>query len=412
MNLLENIKEGLRAIQGNLLRTVLTALIVAIGIMSLVGILTAVDGIKHSIDQTFSSLGANSFDIKAKGYSNRRHQGGLSEKVYPPISYFQARQYQRYYGDKARISISTNITGSAIVKYNNIKTNPNFQVKGGDEFYLANENYNFELGRPFSTFELENGTDVCIIGYELKNTLFKNANPLAKRISFLGKHFKVIGVLERSGSSMGGRGSDRLILIPLETANNLPRDRELTYNIKTSVPNAETLNYMLGEATGVMRKVRQDKPGTEDSFEITRSDSVLKSLDSISGGMKMGGFLVGFITLLGASIGLMNIMMVSVTERTREIGIRKALGATSLQIRQQFLIEAIVICLLGGILGIILGLLMGNMVAGFIGEGGFIVPWLWVMVGLIICVSVGLISGWYPAFKASKLDPIESLRYE
>src|SRR5688572_25156930 len=164
MHFLENIKEGLRAIQGNLLRTVLTGLIVAIGIMSLVGILTAVDGIKHSIDQTFSSLGANSFDIVAKGFRNRRQQGGRSEKVYPAISYFQAQQYQRYYGEKARISIATNLSGSAVVKYHNVKTNPNTTVKGGDEHYLSNENYNLEAGRPFSSFELENGSDVCIVG--------------------------------------------------------------------------------------------------------------------------------------------------------------------------------------------------------------------------------------------------------
>jgi putative ABC transport system permease protein len=211
---------------------------------------------------------------------------------------------------------------------------------------------------------------------------------------------------------MGGGGSDRLILIPLQTANQMPHQQELTYNIKTTVGSPEKLDYMLGEATGIMRKVRQDKPGQEDSFEITRSDSALKSLDEISGYLKVGGFLIGFITLLGASIGLMNIMMVSVTERTREIGIRKALGATALQIRQQFLIEAIVICVLGGLLGIFLGVGMGNLVAGFIGEGGFFVPWLWVSLGLMVCITVGLISGWYPAFKASKLDPIESLRYE
>jgi len=168
----------------------------------------------------------------------------------------------------------------------------------------------------------------------------------------------------------------------------------------------------MAEATGIMRNVRQDGLGQEESFEIKRSDSMLKSLNDISGYLKIGGSLVGFITLLGASIGLMNIMMVSVTERTREIGVRKALGATKKQIRQQFLIEAIVVCLLGGVLGVILGILMGNGIASMLGNSSFFVPWFWVVVGLMVCIIVGLISGYYPAHQASKLDPIDSLRYE
>ena len=411
MHLVENILEGLRAIKGNLLRTVLTALIVAIGIMSLVGILTAVDSIQYSISDTFSSLGANSFDIRVENNQGRRRHG-QAEKNDPPITYLQARQYQRISGDAVRISLSTMLGGAIVVKSEFAKTNPNISVVGADQHYLANENYNLETGRQFSNFELEEGSNVAIIGSELKDNLFKNQSAVGKKISFLGKHFKIVGVLAKSGSSMGGRGSDRSVIIPLTTANQMPRNRELTYNIKTTVPNADNMMYMLGEATGIMRNVRQDKPGQPDSFEITRSDSVLKSLSDVTGYLKVGGFLVGFITLLGASIGLMNIMMVSVTERTREIGIRKALGATALQIRQQFLIEAVVICFLGGILGVIMGVLMGNGVSGLIGAGGFLVPWLWVTLGLTICVAVGILSGWYPAYKASKLDPIESLRYE
>jgi putative ABC transport system permease protein len=222
----------------------------------------------------------------------------------------------------------------------------------------------------------------------------------------------VVGQLEKSGSDMGGGGADRMIIIPLVTGNQMPRSKALTYDIKTSIKKKENLFYAMAEATGIMRKVRQDALGQEDSFEINRSDSLLKSMEEITGYLKIGGFLVGFITLLGASIGLMNIMMVSVTERTREIGVRKALGATARQIRQQFLVEAIVICFLGGIAGVLFGVLMGNGVASLVGNGTFIVPWLWVIVGLTVCVAVGLVSGYYPAFKASKLDPIESLRYE
>jgi putative ABC transport system permease protein len=331
MNLLENIKEALRAIQSNLLRTILTALIVSIGIMSLVGILTAVESIKYSINETFSSFGANSFDIVSKGYSNNFRRGGRADKVYPPVSYLQANKYKESVDENMRVSISASISGAVVVKRGNLKTNPNSTVIAGDENYLLNENYNLASGRSFSTVELENGSNVVIIGHELAQNLFKQESPIYKDISFMGRRFKVVGVLEKSGSNMGGGGADRMLLVPLVTGNNFPRSRALTYDIKTTILNNDNFEYVMAEATGIMRKVRQDPLGQEESFEINRSDSMLKSLNDISGYLKIGGSLVGFITLLGASIGLMNIMMVSVTERTREIGVRKALGATKKQ---------------------------------------------------------------------------------
>ncbi|AMM52287.1 ABC transporter [Rufibacter sp. DG15C] len=410
MNLLENAKEGFRSIQGNMLRTVLTALIVSIGIMSLVGILTAIEGIKYSVSNTFANLGANSFDIEQK-YDNNR-QGGRQSKVYPPITEFEAKQYKELMLDKARVSLSTYVTWNAAVKAGNIKTNPNITIVGGDENFMVNENYDLERGRPFSSIELEGGAPVAIIGKEVAEKLFPKQNPEGKSLLTLGRRFKVVGMIKSEGSGMGGGGSNRLIIIPMEAATQIPTPEPLTFGIKSAILGSTSLAYAMEEATGIMRKVRQDKLGQEDSFEITRSDSAAQTLDKITGYLRTGGFLIGFITLLGASIGLMNIMMVSVTERTREIGIRKALGATIKQIRTQFLIEAIVICLLGGVAGIILGVLMGNGISMLIGQGEFFVPWLWMMVGLAICISVGLVSGYYPAYKASKLDPIESLRYE
>ncbi|QHL86452.1 FtsX-like permease family protein [Nibribacter ruber] len=410
MNLLENAKEGFRSIQGNMLRTVLTALIVSIGIMSLVGILTAIEGIKYSVSNTFANLGANSFDIEQKEENNR--QGGRQSKTYPPITEFQAKQYQNLMQDKARVSLSTNVSWNAVVKAGNIKTNPNMTIIGGDENYMVNENYDLERGRPFSNIELEGGAPVAVIGQEIAEKLFPKQNPIGKSLLAMGRRFKVVGQIKSEGSGMGGGGSNRLIIIPLEAATQIPTQTPLTFQIKSAILGSTSLAYAIEEATGIMRKVRQDKLGQEDSFEISRSDSAAQTLDKITGYLRTGGFLIGFITLLGASIGLMNIMMVSVTERTREIGVRKALGATIQQIRRQFLIEAIVICLLGGVAGIILGVLMGNGISMLIGQGEFFVPWLWMMVGMAICVSVGLVSGYYPAYKASKLDPIESLRYE
>ncbi len=411
MNILENIKEGLRSIRSNMLRTVLTALIIAIGITSLVGILTAIDGIQSSVDNNFASLGANSFDIKTpQGYGRRR--GGREEKIFPPIDFREAMAYKKNFGYNASISVSSIITGAAQVKYESKKTNPNTQIIGIDDTFLNIKGFKLESGRNFSNSDLENSLNVAIIGSELKNLLFLKADPINKEITTLGMKYKIIGVLEKKGSMNGG-GADRLVLLPMQSARNIAGDRKLTFDITTSVPNITDLDGIMGEATGVMRVIRQDPIGQENSFETERADSFAKEFEDITGYLRIGGFGIGFITLLGAAIALMNIMMVSVTERTREIGIRKSLGATPTRIRQQFLIEAIVICIIGGIGGLVLGISVGNIISSFISaDGSFIIPWMWMGFGILICVIVGVLSGIFPAIKASRLDPIESLRYE
>ena len=412
MSPLENVREAFRSIRSNLLRTILTALILSIGLFALVGILTGIDAMKNSLSETFASLGANSFEIHAKGYNTRGRRGGVQTKQYPPVTYLQATQYKKAMGEDAQVGISAFIAGAVEMKASGIKTNPNMKVVAGDENYLKIQGYNLANGRTFSQTELNNGANVMIVGEEIRLKLFPKQSPVGKYVSALGRRFLIVGMLEKSGSSMGGGGADRLALLPLETGNQMPRQRALTYDIKTATDQQGTLDFLIGQATGVMRAVRHDNLGQEESFVVESSESLANDLNALSGKVKAGGSIMAFITLLGASIALMNIMLVSVTERTREIGIRKALGATAVQIRRQFLIEAIVICLLGGSLGIVLGVLGGNGVATFVGSGSFLVPWGWIAAGLVICVGVGLASGYYPASKAAALDPIESLRYE
>ncbi|TDN39419.1 FtsX-like permease family protein [Hymenobacter sp. UV11] len=415
MSYLENIREALRSISGNLLRTILTALIVSIGLMALVGILTAIDAMRSSLGDTFASLGANAFEIKAKGYGNRFRRGGVQGKQYPALSYLQATLYKKELARRepaAVVGVSASITGAAEIKANGQKTNPNMQVIAGDENYLRIQSYTLTQGRTFSPAELNTGAHVAIIGSEMKDKLFPQITPVGQYIYALGQRFQVVGLLEKSGSTMGGSGADRLLLVPLETGNQLPRQGALTYDVKTATSNAAGLAFLQSQATGVMRAVRHDRLGQEDSFDIESPDSLSGTLDSLSGKMRLAGGSIAFLALLGASIALMNIMLVSVTERTREIGIRKALGATARQIRLQFLLEAIVICVLGGTFGILLGIGAGNAVAVLAGSKSFLVPWVWVGVGLTICISVGLLAGSYPAGKAAALDPIDSLRYE
>lgn len=411
MNLVENIKEGLRSIQANLLRSVLTALIVAIGITALVGMLTTIDGIEHSVNESLSTLGVNTFDITSKTNRGASTQGVI-QKTYPQIRMNEAFRFLDEYEVPSTISLSTYLTQIAEVKRLSKKTNPNVSVIGANGEYFAIKGLEFARGRGFSKIEMEYGTQVAVIGHKIYRTLFnEKENPAGQEINFLGSQFKVIGLIKEKGQ-LAEDNYDNMVIIPIIKANQMAKGRGLWYDITVGISDPTQMEFAMGEATGLMRKIRGDKVGREDSFELEKSETLAQEMESITSGLRIAGFGIGFITLLGASIALMNIMLVSVTERTREVGVRKALGATPLRIRQQFLIEAIVVCLLGGITGVILGILIGNLLAKLMGIDSFVVPWFEMGLGIAVCIGVGLVSGYYPASKASKLDPIESLRFE
>ncbi len=413
MNVIENIREGLRSVQANMLRSVITALIVATGITSLVGALTAVDGIEKSVTESLTSLGANSFDIESK--SNRgANQQGRTEKSYPRITLRQALQFARGFTNRGSVSLSATLTMIAEISRSSKKTNPNVTVMGANTDYALIKALDFAHGRNLSEMEFESGAQVAILGYKIWRTLYAEKEEIVgSEVTILGARFRVIGALaEKGGFGDPSFNFDNMIIIPLKKANQMAGGRSLWYRITVAVPDPTQVDEAMGEATALMRRIRGDQPGREDSFNIDNNISLLESTAKIAGYIRIAGFGLGFVTLLGSAIALMNIMLVSVTERTREIGIRKALGATPRRIRQQFVIEAIVVCLLGGALGIVLGILAGNAGAKIMGMKSYIIPWVWIFFGLAVCVLVGLVSGYYPAHKASRLDPIESLRFE
>lgn len=408
MNYKENIAVALQSIGGNRLRTSLTSLIIAIGIMALVGILTAIEGIKQYTNDAFSSMGANSFTIRNRGGGIRF--GGGRGKVYPAIRYEDAVRFKKTFAVPAIISINTYASFQATAKYQDKKTNPNISILGADENYLQTGGYKLAAGRNFSSAELEHGANVVIVADEIKTKLFKNEDPINKVMTIGSNKFRIIGLLASKGSS-AGFGGDKICIIPVFKAKQITTNPNPSFTIGVMVGNANALEATTGEATSAFRAIRRLPISREDNFEITRSDSIQQQLSGQLAGITIAGLAIGLITLIGASIGLMNIMLVSVTERTREIGVRKAIGATPSVIRKQFLIESIVICLIGGAGGIILGMIVGNLIAVNI-SGTFVVPWMWLIFALVLCTGIGLMSGFYPAKKASKLDPVEALRYE
>jgi putative ABC transport system permease protein len=418
MKWLDIIKLAQRSIVANRLRARITIAIIALGIMALVGIITAVDSISNSISSNFSSMGANTFNIANAGFKNSNKKSkGSRRKINQPnnkqkISFNQAVEFKNRFQFPSVVSINVMATQSATVMRGSDKSNPNIWVMGADANYLAVAGNTILNGRNFNVLDLESGRDVCIIGNSLAKKYF-NGNAISAINNFItvSQHkYLIIAVLQSKGSSLIER-TDNMVLISIQNAKRVFNLNNNSFITSIKVANVHQLNYAATEAEGLMRAIRQLPINAITDFEINKNDAIASQVIENIKLVTIAAMFIGFITLLGAAIGLMNIMLVAVAERTKEIGLSKAIGAQSKTIRRQFLSESVIISLQGGIWGIIAGIFIGNLVSIFL-HSPFVIPWAWIFFAFLICAFVGLLSGIYPAIKASKLNPIDALRYE
>jgi len=407
----ENVRIATGSIRTQLLRTILTVLIIAIGITALVGILTVVSALENTLSSDFASMGANTFNINQYENTSRRRGGGEREIINPIISYPEAVAFKNKYSyPLTETSISFTATSTAEIKYESTKTDPENTIVGVDEYFLINSGLETSLGRNFTGFDVQNNTYTCIVGSDFQKGLLKDVNPIDKIISIRGAKFKVIGVLKEKGSTFGN-SQDLRVLIPIQVARSLFTAPKINYTMSVMVTRKEMLDQAIDNANSTMRRVRKLSPVQDNNFAILRSDDLINRILSMTQYLSMASWLISIITILGSSIALMNIMIVSVTERTREIGVRKALGAKKSTIAFQFFIETLLIGQMGGLVGIILGILVGFAFATAM-DFAFVIPWGAIIAAFATSFAVAIVSGLYPAIKASKLDPIEALRYE
>lgn len=408
----ENIKIAMGSIKTQLLRTILTILIIALGIWALVGILTVVSALENTLSTNFASMGSNTFNINQYENSTRNNGGDEIEKINPIITYPEAKAFKENYKFPfTHTSLSFTATGTAEVKYENQKTDPEIAVLGVDEYFLINSGLEVTQGRNFNNFDIDNNAYVCVLGSDFASKgLLKDINPIDKIISVRGAKFRVIGILKEKGSTFGN-SKDLRMLIPIQVARSMFSAPNINYTVSSMVDKKELLEEAVDNATIVMRRVRKLNPVEENNFGVSRSDDLVHQIAEMTGVLSASAWVIGIITIFGSSIALMNIMLVSVTERTREIGVRKALGATKNTIAFQFFVETLIIGQLGGLVGIILGIITGYFIAMAI-DFSFVIPWLAIIAAVITTFIVAVVSGSYPALKASRLDPIEALRYE
>lgn len=408
-----------RSVRGNRLRTGLTVAIIAFGIMALVGILTAIDSMKASVFSSFSNMGANTFSIRNREMffmGNGDVQSGNKKKKVKqsnqrlPIRYSEARAFKERNNFPDVVSLSF-MAGTSTIYKDDKKTNPNVRVTGGDENYLDVSNYELAEGRNFNALDLSSGRNVAILGQDVIKKIFgNNKNVLDNTIRVGDVRYRVIGILATKGNG-SAFSADNVVITTLNNARRVFGHDDISYQISIKVNDIKQMDAAVGEATGLFRQVRHLDLNETDNFVINKSDDLAQMLYSTLGNITAVAIVIGFITLVGSAIGLMNIMLVAVAERTREIGVSKALGATSRVVRLQFIFEAIIISISGGLLGAMLGMIAGNLVSLLL-HSAFIIPWLWIFVGMTLCAIVGLASGVYPAAKAARLSPIVALRYE
>ena len=413
-------------VKGNKLRTAITVIIMALGIFALILIITAITAASNSLTSSFSTMGANSFSIRMKdrkinfggGRSNTdvTRKSSLKEKkskMGMVITYDEAREFkERYNFPGSKVGIALRGPGSVVANTAKRKTNPDVNVFGGDENYLDLNGYAIKYGRNFSPVEVNAGANICIIGSGVASKLFLENSLKAIDAVINVDHvpYRVIAVLDEKSSSAFFNTS-RVIILPFNTVRRLYATPKSSYTLAIMVNDLRLMDPSTAEATGIFRPIRKLEVKEDNNFFIDKSDSIAQSLLTNLSFLEKGTIGIAFITLIGAAIGLMNIMLVAVNERTKEIGLAKALGCTAKDVRSQFLFESVLISLMGAVAGILSGILVGNLVALLL-KTGFVVPWAWVIAAVFVCSIVGLVAGLYPAYKASKLDPIVALRYE
>lgn len=423
MTTLDSLSLAWRTVRSNRLRTGITVAIIAFGIMALIGIITAIEAMNQSLRESFTSMGANAFNIRYKDSRVRmgnntsltKTKRGRREKksnLDKPIRKEEAEFFKKNFNyPGAQVSIYRRGPGAQEVHYGDKKTNPQITLWGGDENYLSVNGYSVQLGRNLNNLDIESGRSVCLLGSNVATKLFgdKPEKCIDKVIRVGSLPYRVIGLLKSKGSSAMMRQDDMI----LTSYTNVRRfeNANPSYLVGVMVSNVKELDVASDEATSVFRAVRKLEPVEEINFVIERSDKFAEMFIGFLSSITGSAGAIGLITLIGAAIGLMNIMLVAVNERTKEVGLIKAIGGKSKNVRQQFLFESMIISLLGALFGIILGVLVGNLFS-IVLKTGFVVPWMWVLIGIVICSVVGLAAGIYPAMKAARLNPIVALRYE
>ncbi len=410
MNIKEIVVVAFQSVKGNKLRTLLTILGIVVGIFSIIVIMTILTMLQNSIESGLAMLNKNTFQIQK--FPAMQTGGHGARDRFRNRKDITIEDYYRLKGmlTQAKYIGAEQWQWGRVIKFGNIETNPNIQLAGITTDALRTNDWNVEFGRDLRDMDVQYSNDVCLLGPDIVDKLFPGIDPVGQVVRIDNKPFKVIGVLE-SQPAMFGDSRDNYVVLPITTFQSMYGRRSRSINITVMSYSKKDYDATIEAAIGYMRTIRKVQPGEENDFDIFSNESLIGQVNDITGGIKIGAMVVSIIALLAAGIGIMNIMLVSVTERTKEIGIRKAVGAKKINILTQFLFEAIFLCLLGGFIGIVLGVGVGNFAGGFL-NAQTAIPYDWVVIGLLLCVTVGVIFGTYPAYKAANLDPIEALRYE
>ncbi|MBI2511386.1 MAG: ABC transporter permease [Opitutae bacterium] len=413
MQFSEIIKMAFGSLGVNKLRSALTMLGITIGVFSVIGVMTAITAMRSSIETGLSFLGSNMFQFaKYPVFGGGGPEGRRRYQMRRDITLEQALRFKRdMEGIADVVCLKTFDNDGAQAVYGGRKTTPNLTFGGSNEHFLAANQYDIALGRNITAGDVELSRPVVVIGQDIVSKLFPSENPLGKTIKIKERTYIVIGVFAPKGQSFGNN-SDGIAIIPITRFVSDYGAERRSINVATQAPTQLLYNETLDKAVTAMRVVRGLQAEQENDFEIYSNDSLIAAFAKVADAVAAGSFVISGIALLAAGVGIMNIMLVSVTERTKEIGVRKSIGARKKNILLQFLIESVTISLMGGVAGILLGVGVGNLLAAVVFKANLLIPWDWTLIGLIVCSGIGVGFGFYPAWKAASLDPIEALRFE